>query len=61
MEERPVEELVDRIGAALARIERSVGRGEGDLRDLSERHERLKVSVSQALRDVDALIAKASE
>ena len=61
MEERQIEELVDRIGAALARIERSVARGERDLRDLSQRHDGLKLSVTEALRDVDALIAKASE
>ena len=61
MEERPVEELIDRIDSALARIERASTRGEANLRDLSGRHERLKASVADALRDVDALIAKASE
>ena len=61
MEERQVEELVDRIDAALARIERSVTRGDANVRDLSGRHERLKASVAHALRDLDALIAKASE
>ncbi|MCB2047935.1 MAG: hypothetical protein KDE32_06870 [Novosphingobium sp.] len=61
MEHRPDEEVVDRIDAALARIERALTRGQTEMRDLQSRHDRLKASVSEALGDIDALIAKASE
>jgi len=57
---------VDRIEAALARIETALGQGRpvpvdatGD-GDLEVRHEVLKASVSDALARIDALIASGS-
>jgi len=57
---------VDRIEAALARIETALGQGRtvpvdaaGD-GDLEVRHEALKASVADALARIDALIASAS-
>lgn len=61
MEERPVETLVERIDAALARIERAAARGERDNQALASRHERLKASVSDAMAELDTLIAGGRE
>ncbi len=61
MEERPVETLVERIDAALARIERALARSRADMRALEGRHEQLKASVGKAMGEIDALIARAHE
>jgi predicted nucleic acid-binding Zn-ribbon protein len=61
MEERPVETLVNRIDAALARIERAISRDRNDLNALQDRHDRLRHSVGETLREIDALIAQARE
>ena len=61
MVDRPVETLVERIDAALARIERSVARSQSDMHALEDRHQRLKASVSAALGEIDALIARGTE
>lgn len=58
MEERPVETLVDRMDAALGRIERAIARSDGDLRELSAKHERLKAAVGEALGEIDTLLAQ---
>ena len=61
MVDRPVETLVERIDAALARIERSVARTQFDRQALEDRHEQLKSSVTAALGEIDALIARGTE
>ena len=61
MEERPVETLVNRIDAALARIERAISRDRNDLNALQDCHDRLRHSVGETLREIDALIAQARE
>ncbi len=61
MVDRPVETLVERIDAALARIERSVARTQSDRQALEDRHEQLKASVTAALGEIDVLIARGTE
>jgi len=61
MVDRPVETLVERIDAALARIERSTARNQSDMQALEDRHQRLKASVTAALGEIDALIARGGE
>ncbi|MCT2401034.1 hypothetical protein [Novosphingobium mangrovi (ex Huang et al. 2023)] len=57
MEEVPIVKAVERIEAALARVE-AASREAADLRN---RHERLKASVSRSLEDLDRLIADRTE
>ncbi len=52
--EAATEQAVDRIRAALARLERAVLQS----RDLQERHERLRGTVEDALGEIDALLAQ---
>ncbi len=61
MEKRPVETLVERIDAALARIERALVRSRADMSALEGRHEQLKASVTDALGEIDSLITQAHE
>ena len=61
MVDRPVETLVERIDAALARIERSIARNQADMRALEHRHQQLKATVAATLGEIDALIARGSE
>ena len=61
MEERPVEPVVERIDAALARIERAVARDRQALGALQASHEGLKLSVSEALGEIDALLGQGRE
>ena len=52
-----VENSLDRIEAAIARIERAAGRlGSAD-EALLARHERLRSAVTQSLRQLDQLLA----
>ena len=53
-----IESALDRIDDALARLERAVSRPLPEESGLRERHERLKASVSQALEELDAVIAR---
>ncbi|PZQ56227.1 MAG: hypothetical protein DI555_06305 [Novosphingobium pentaromativorans] len=52
--EAATEQAVDRIRAALARLERAVSQS----RDLQERHVRLRGSVEETLGEIDALLAQ---
>ena len=59
------QQAFDRIDSALARLESMAGRlsgqpstGDGELR---ERHERLRVAVSESLRQLDTLLAAQAE
>lgn len=51
--EAATEQAVDRIRAALARLERAVSHN----RDLQERHARLRGTVEVTLGEIDALLA----
>ena len=53
-----IESALDRIESALARLERASSRPQPDEPGLRERHENLKASVSQALEELDAVIAR---
>jgi hypothetical protein len=57
MEEAPIVQTVERIEAALARLEAA----SRDTAGLRVRHERLKASVSRSLEDLDKLIAGRSQ
>jgi hypothetical protein len=56
MSERPVDMLVERIDAALARIERAAARRQQEMSALEGRHERLKASAGDILGEIDALL-----
>lgn len=49
---------LERIEAALARIEKAVVHQDSDSAELRKRHESLKVAVSQSLGELDKLIAE---
>ncbi|MBO9726625.1 MAG: hypothetical protein J7530_19810 [Novosphingobium sp.] len=51
--EAATEQAVDRIRAALARLERAVSQNQ----DLQARHDRLRGTVEDALGEIDALLA----
>ena len=52
------DKALSRIEDALTRLERAVSRPSGGDAALRERHEQLKATVSQALVELDAVIAK---
>ena len=56
-----VHNAMTRIDAALARIEAAAPRPSPADGDLAARHERLRSAASQALRQLDALIAEQSQ
>lgn len=61
MDEASISQALDRIEAALARVEaasQKAARARHEHADLSQRHERLKATVSQSLGELDALLAR---
>ncbi|RYG33620.1 MAG: hypothetical protein EON93_09330 [Burkholderiales bacterium] len=52
------DKALSRIEVALARLERAVSRPPAGDADLRQRHEQLKTTVSQALAELDAVIAR---
>lgn len=52
--EAATQQAVDRIRAALARLERAVSHS----RDLQERHSRLRGTVEDTLGEIDALLSQ---
>ena len=61
MEGRPIETAIDRIDAALDRLERAMARSAADARDLQSRHANLKATVTEALGELDALIGSSGK
>ena len=57
MEGDRAEQALDRLEAALARLEAAVGRVAGQNRELQTKHERLRGAVTDALSQLDAMIA----
>jgi len=57
MDEGSIDKSLERIEAALARIEIAAARQGSDSADLRARHEGLKTAVSQSLGQLDKLIA----
>jgi hypothetical protein len=56
MEGASIELALDRIEAALARIENAASRDATSQDDLAERHQRLRAAVAQSLRQLDGLL-----
>ncbi len=52
---------MDRIDAALDRLERAMARSAADARDLQSRHANLKATVTEALGELDALIGSSGK
>jgi hypothetical protein len=57
MEGDRAEQALGRIEAALARLEAAAGRVSSQSRELEARHERLRGAVTEALAQLDAMIA----
>jgi len=58
MDQSSLMSLVERIDSALARIDRAMARNDAGMRDLSRRHEALKVAVGEVLGEIDALVTQ---
>ncbi|MDR2857988.1 MAG: hypothetical protein LBV50_09085 [Novosphingobium sp.] len=58
MEGASVEKALDRMEAALTRIENAASRAAAPDRDLAARHERLRAAVAQSLGRLDMLLAE---
>jgi hypothetical protein len=56
MEGASIELALDRIEAALARIENAASRDATSQDYLAERHQRLRAAVAQSLRQLDGLL-----
>ena len=56
MDARSVEHALNRIDAALARIEQATASRATGSGDIEERHERLRAAVAQSLRQLDELL-----
>jgi hypothetical protein len=56
MEGASIELALDRIEAALARIDNAASRDTTSQDDLAERHQRLREAVAQSLRQLDGLL-----
>ena len=57
MEGDRAEQALARLEAALARLEGAAGKVAGQSRELEARHERLRGAVTDALSQLDAMIA----
>ena len=52
-----IEDTLARIDAALARVEQAVERTESDRAEVTRRHARLRIAVSESLEELDTIIA----
>ena len=57
MDQNPIVQAVERIEAALSRVEKA----SRDAAGLRERHDGLKASVARSIEDIDRLLSGATE